>query len=233
MDGAPRTNSLKLFGSYSRRDVYSLNDYSLNDLIGSNGPYRYYLRIAPLGAGTAYPISPGLSTPIVEKLPKYWVWDAGMTWTVLHSRLQFDYNFERRNFSKTVVSDIGGGSYYFGLSTMTSAQHRLAVSYCIVDRTDISWLMGVNTTVIRVGDVMNPNPYIIGDNTPDNKKASFTGGWVNRIRFHGFSVGLDVLYHFSGELYADARGVSGGGILTADALSNHSKYYGVGANLGL
>lgn len=201
LDGVSRSNSLQLFASASRRSLYSFSDNSLNDVDGNDLPYRYYYPGSLFTVGNIFPERSYYAMPAVDKAPKYWVWEAGLSWKSMHGRLQLDYNFERRNFSRGVLTNQGDTTVIYWLNTMSSSQHRLGVNYRLIDRAGVSWMMGANTTVLRVHNVAEPNPYIIGDNTPDNKRPSFTGGWMNRIQCHGFSLGLDLLYHFSGEMY--------------------------------
>jgi len=271
LDGVSRSNSLQLFASASRRSLYSFSDNSLNDVDGRHTPYRYiYPGGGFLMVGNIFPERSYYTMPSVDEVPKYWAWETGLSWKAMHGRLQVDYNFERRNFSRAVVSSLGNGNYKYLLNTVSSSQHRLGVNYRLIEHSEVSWMMGANTTVLRVYDVAEPSPYIIGDNTPGNKRPSFTGGWVNRIQWHRFSLGLDLLYHFSAELYdpfyspqlaarrngwilqnvyagykipthgkrsleiyADCRGLSGGGTLSAMEVPGARKYYGVGANLNL
>lgn len=207
LDRVQRTNSLQLFGSVSRRSIYSFSDNSLNDVDGNSIPYRYIYPGSLFMVGNIFPERSYYTMPSVDKAPKYWVWETGLSWKAMRGRLQMDYNFERRDFSKATVTDQGNGNFKYWLNTMTSSQHRLGVNYRLIDHAGVSWLMGVNTTVLRVHDAAEPSPYIIGDNTPGNKRPSFTGGWVNRVQWHGFSLGLDLLYHFSAELYDNGGSV--------------------------
>jgi hypothetical protein len=198
LDGAQRSNSLKLFGSYSRRSAYTATGYYLND-IDLNNP----LTATGLPSFSVITYNWNGTTPILipttVSIPKYWIWEAGAKWSVLQNRLELEYNFERRNFSG-LYYDAAGGFIELIFTSITSSQHRLGVSYRIVDHGDLSWRMGVNTTVLRnKNDRADPN--IVGDSYPGNGKPSFTGGWVNRVQIHRLSVGLDILYHFSGEVY--------------------------------
>lgn len=202
LDGVQRSNSLKLFGSYSRRSAYTATDFYLND-IDFNNP------LVGIGSqsfmGVIYSGTTTISLPYLVSLPKYWIWETGAKWSVLENRLQFDYNFERRNFSGLLYLISGSGLVELEFTNLTSSQHRLGVSYRIVDHGECSWQMGVNTTVLRSkfdpGPQISPNPGIIGDSYPGNERPSFTGGWTNRVSYHRLSLGLDMLYHFSGEVY--------------------------------
>jgi hypothetical protein len=219
LDGVRRDNSLKIFGSFSQRTIYSIDNFYLNDMADNNPVYRYYTSNPPLMIGTIYPVTD--STPVPQlgmtTLPKYWIWDAGAAWSTLNNRLRFDYNFERRNFSSMVVSNTGNGTYNYSFITMTTAQHRLGVSYHFGNGAHFSWQTGANVTVLQIGDAPNSTPYFIGDNTADGKKPSFTGGWVNRIQCRDFSFGLDLLYHFSKEIYS---------------ITNSSSYFVAGRKTG-
>ncbi|MBN8855121.1 MAG: hypothetical protein BGO55_25065 [Sphingobacteriales bacterium 50-39] len=203
IDGVSRTNSLKLFGSYAQRSAYYVTDFSLNDIDNANAPFKFPIDGNPQAVmGTIFTGGIIMSNLPVS-IPKYWVWEAGASWSVLKNRLQIDYNFERRNLTTTgFVNSVGGiNTYYF--PDFKSAQHRVGVNVRIIDKDDISWQSGLNTTVLRTKidpDLQSPSDNsIIGDHYPGNNKPSFTGGWTNRVHCHRVSVGMDVLYHFSGE----------------------------------
>jgi hypothetical protein len=204
LDGVRRSNSLKLFGSYAQRSAYTASGYYLND-IDFNNP------LAAPGAtyfsGVVYTGTTPITLPYIVTLPKYWIWEAGAKWSVVQNRLQLEYNFERRNFSGLMFFSAGPGTAELIFTSMTSSQHRLGVSYRIFDQGDCSWLMGVNTTVLRSKNPITADPGIIGDGFPGNGKPSFAGGWVNRVQYHRLSLGLDVLYHFSGEVYNPYNGI--------------------------
>ena len=209
LDGVHRSNSLKLFGSYAQRSAYSQDGYSLNDMDGDHAPAPYPIMQVPfllptysysfLDTATLIPTG----DPVGRTLPKYWVWQAGATWSVLRDRLQLEYNFERRNFSTLIVIDLPpatGYSTIYKITDLVSSQHRLGINYHIADRPGFSWRMGLNTTVLRSnGSGAQADHNVIGDNVPGNKKPSFTGGWVNRLQCRRISAGADMLYHFSGE----------------------------------
>ena len=204
LDGIQRSNSLKLFGSYSQRSAYTANNYYLNDI-------DLYNPLSVAGAqyysGVVYTGTTTISLPYTVSFPRYWIWEAGAKWSVLQNRLQLEYNFERRNFSGLVYFSSGTGGFIELLFTsMTSSQHRMGISYRIVDHGDCSWLMGLNSTVLRSKNDFSANPGIIGDGYPHNGKPSFTGGWVNRVQVHRLSLGLDIMYHFSGEVYNPYNG---------------------------
>ncbi|HVU56332.1 MAG TPA: hypothetical protein VHD83_14805 [Puia sp.] len=200
LDGMSRSNSLKLFGSYAQRSIYFVTDFSLNDIGNANSPFKYPINgNASTVLGSIY--SPVIVLPMIS-IPKYWVWEAGAHWSVLKDRLQIDYNLERRNLS-TLNTTIGTGgviSYFFN---WTSIQHRVSVNVRVIDKGDVTWQSGLNTTVLRAkpdpGQQTMWDPSIIGDRFPSNNKPSFTGGWTNRVQCHRVSVGMDLLYHFSGE----------------------------------
>jgi hypothetical protein len=200
IDGVKRNNSLKLFGSYAQRSAYFVTDFSLNDIGDANAPFKY-----PIGnlttTGTIYTGGPVIANPFIS-IPKYWVWETGARWSVLKDRLQIDYNFERRNISTLGFMSVGGAIAYYFID-WRSTQHRIGVNARLIDKGDVTWQTGLNTTVLRTK--VDPNqqtyldPSLIGDHYPGNNKPSFTGGWTNRIQCHRVSVGVDLLYHFSGE----------------------------------
>jgi len=203
IDGVKRGNSLKLFGSYAQRSAYYVTDFSLNDIGDANAPFKYPITTQTV-TGSYYTGGTIVVGPFSNvSIPKYWVWETGARWAVLKGRLQIDYNFERRNLSNLgyVITPGGILTYYF--IDWTSTQHRIGVSARLIDKGDVTWQTGLNTTVLRMKVEPNQQAYLdpsfTGDHYPGNNKPSFTGGWTNRIQCHRVSAGVDLLYHFSGE----------------------------------
>jgi hypothetical protein len=205
LDGAQRNNSLKLFGSYAQRSAYFLTDFNMSDLDGPSA-FRYPIMGGqPISGTSTTGIS--ISTPVV--FPKYWVWEAGARWSVLKDRLQIEYNFQRRNFSTFLAYQVAGGYFSYYFDEWKSSQHRLGVNIRIIDGADLSWQAGLNTTVLQSKTAPSPTAVsntIIGDHYPGNSQPSWTGGWTNRVQYHRLSLGIDMLYHFSGEVFYSSSG---------------------------
>jgi hypothetical protein len=203
LDGISRHNSLKLFGSYAQRSRFYNMNYYVHDIDGAGAALKY--GVDPLVQpaypwGNALPLMiPKPNIPPME-IPKYWVWEAGATWSALQDRLQIDYNLQRRNYSSMFQSPNDSIGPYLPLE-LKSTQHRFSISYRIFDHTDVSWRSGLNLTRL-VTLAHQPVPEVLPADDW-NEKPSFTGGWVNRVQCHRLSLGLDLLYHFGDISYSN------------------------------
>ncbi|HEY4206628.1 MAG TPA: hypothetical protein VGM31_07450 [Puia sp.] len=197
--------SLKLFGSYAQRSSFTATAFSLNDIDNSNGPFKFPVSFSGFQPvlGSYYSGTLGPITGVIAlSVPRYWVWEAGARWSMLKDRFGIEYNFQRRNFS-TIYSSAAGGFLTYYYADWHSSQHRIAIDGRLIDGADLSWRSGLNTTVMRCKIGSNyqdiPTDGIVGDHFPGNTKPSFTGGWTNRVQYHQFGLGFDLLYHFNGE----------------------------------
>jgi hypothetical protein len=210
-------SSLKLFGSYAKRDILSTNDYALADLQYNYGTTAYLIGGNQLvtGVNPITPISvvstqPGTIGPISAVVPinppAYWVWEAGATFTTLHDRLRVQYTLERRNFFEILLEQDPGGPLVQVNTTWQTTLHHADLRIKVLDGGGWSWQTGLNTTLMRSKTNVSL-PYgvkpIVGDINGD--PYSWTGGWVNRVRYKSFTAGVDVLYHFGERNYNPAR----------------------------
>ncbi len=191
LSGKPEGNSLKIYGSVVSRTQPSVNEYALADY-SSGLDVSFILPNISFTAGSV-----GFTTGNVTPAPVYWTWDAGAGYSGWKGRLQIGYNFEDR-----ISSVLGFGTALFGLQPvgigkLSSSLHHLDIRVKVVDGPGVSWLTGLNVTVLRnqlefqgtVGAIYPP----VGDNV--SNPVTWTGGWVNRLQVKDLSVGLDLLYH--------------------------------------
>jgi hypothetical protein len=197
------SSSLKIFGSYAQRTVLSTQGYGLSDLtptsVSGSG-------INPGGSlGGVYGFSSGGQQGQVyvapSGTPRYWVWEAGVSYSGWKGRLMIQYNFERRNFLSFAVVPLPGGSQAVVYPEWHSSLHSVDVRVKVLDRERLRWQTGVSLTLLRN---QSNSPYAtgynllgkttIGDNAPGPN--SWTGGWVNRVQVKDFTAGVDLLYHF-------------------------------------
>ena len=191
--------SLKLFGSYARRPLVYINDYRLGDMGSFYGNYGNYSLYQLYYSTHGYSFSNGMPNnsllPIGDE-PGYWAWVTGAAFRTADERVSLQYSFERRNYSFLLPS--GPNSNLVFMPWLENLHHA-DVRVRIIDSKKASWMMGINATVMHGdGDTTGYMLYGVnlssayGDlNTAGN---SWTGGWVNRLRFGGFSAGVDLLY---------------------------------------
>jgi hypothetical protein len=214
-DGA----SLKLFGSYAQRSMQFVDDFSLADFSGGGASYAlddvYHSPQLP----AFFPIflpggSPNQNDTFLVQVttPRiYWSWEAGISWSTASGRIAAQYNLERRLFTGSgQIGSIGPttSSSFILLPSWTSIQHHFDFRWKAIDAKDMHWLMGFNLTILqdKEYDLQPPSGsfgysfywYEASDPKGDAPRAhlSWTGGFVNRWQFGGFTAGLDILYHF-------------------------------------
>jgi hypothetical protein len=212
--------SLKIFGSYAQRPQVFVDDYSLNDFSSTGSPYSlanvYHSRSTPTTFTTINNNGDTVTQTVQipnERLPVFWTWSAGVSYTTANGRVQLQYTFEKRNFvtpgevSYTAYNG-SGVSGLVGVPGWNSTLHHVDIRVRLIDSKSSSWQTGLNLTMLK-NQYVNPltSPYIgpstytydfsylaAGDIRP--APLSYTGGWVNRWRAGHFMAGLDVLYHF-------------------------------------
>jgi hypothetical protein len=207
-------SSLKVFGSYAKRSMEMVDDYSLLDYSGGGGAYSlsdvYHSPEVPAFFSTG-PGNPNDTFLVRVTTPaSYWTWEAGVTWSMMGGRLAIQYNAEKRLFSSPgQTGNIGptADSSLIVLTSWTSVQHHVDVRWKAVERRGLHWLMGFNLTLLKNKsyDVPLPHNYygsvyywfesaIPHGDMPEGH-WSYTGALVNRWQLGGFMAGLDIMYH--------------------------------------
>ena len=197
-------NSLKIFGSYAQQTMLTNNNYALGDLTSNNAAIPVAAPAEVLGSVGAIQNPTALVNPYLV-IPSYWAWESGVSWSVLHSRLSFQYTLEQRRPSVLVLDNLPSGGSIFGhYEQWHSTLHHFGVGAKILDGAGMKWESRLNLTLLKgktdtsnfvathgkpgVGE-FNADPY------------SWMVGWVNRLRLGQFTAGLDLLYHFHEMLY--------------------------------
>lgn len=198
-----RKSDIMLFGSYAKLFVFYLNDYALNDLTGAAVSYNIFGNNSNVsGVGVPVVGYAQYSTPFT-----YWSWQAGLRLRLAGDRLVFQYNFEKRNYitqAEQLYYTGGGFAFYSVYNTMQSSTHLLSLTAKILDRPDWQWQSGLTAVTMRTKAKATVYEYI--DFPPgdlDTTHTSWTGGWVNRLRFRHFLAGLDLAYHFNARSFAE------------------------------
>jgi hypothetical protein len=189
------SNSLKIFASISEAGNVSDLNYGLQNLSSNTSSVFYPHQITFInyssGAPNQYPNFANV-TP--------WMGTAGAILSILNNRLQFSYNFEKRDFLGVIGFNIqGGGGVFYQEYEFNAYLHRLGITAKIVDNSKVRWLTGVNITTIKDkgAPALNPLMYEFTVGDYESASRSWTGGWVNRLQYGNFSAGLDVLYHIN------------------------------------
>jgi hypothetical protein len=179
-------SSLKLFGSYAQRTFPTPTGYDLIDGVQGNDFSSQWQAHEFEYSG--------------YKVPVYWAWETGITFSSWGQRLQIEYQFERRNYTTLayVAPPMGGGFNYLITHEWKSSQHHADIRVKLIDGNSLYWQMGLNVTLLKsktdsIYEVLVGNQ-IMGDCSPN--KNSWTGGWTNRLSIKNVTAGFDLLYHF-------------------------------------
>ena len=202
---AGNDNSLKVFGSYAQQTMLTSNNYALGDLASGNSLQPTPAPAVVVGsAGTiASPVTLGNFYLVV---PSYWVWESGVSWSILQHRLELQYTLEQRRPSSFGFLDMPSGTISF-YEQWRSTLHHFGVRAKILDGAGLSWESGLNLTLLK-GKTDSSN-YMERNGKPgvgefNSDPNSLTGGFVNRLRLGQFTAGLDLLYHFHETAYTTA-----------------------------
>lgn len=207
-------SSLKVFGSYAKRSMEMVDDFSLLDFSGGGGAYSLddVYRSPQIPAYISGGPSNRLDTFVVPiTAPKnYWIGEAGISWSGLGGRLAVQYNVEKRLFSSQgQTGNIWptADSSFILLTSWTSVQHHFDIRWKAVETKDLHWLMGFNLTLLKNTSYAVPLPhnyyggiyYWFESANPHGDMPeghwSYTGALVNRWQLGGFTAGLDIMYH--------------------------------------
>src|SRR5579871_93085 len=191
-----RNDALRLFGSYARSGYFADPDFTLFDFVSSVSG-NFFGNVSPILNGGQYyfPYKIDYST---------WIAEGGVSWGTMHGPLKMGYNFERRVFNAAVLILT---PYYGATETIYtlvgSSTHRLSIDIKILEKEKVNWFSGFNITSLAINKgTLNyfVAEYATGDY--NTSKPSFTGGWMNRIRYRNYLFGLDMLYHFSEQVFS-------------------------------
>jgi hypothetical protein len=191
-------SSLKLFGSYSKRGMFSTYSGSLADL--NNAPNINQLYIVNGGNYTNIQGNPIIYAPFNNGV-SYWSWESGLSYSTAGGRLLLQYTLERRNLDLENYYQMGNSTFVY-FQQWHSTLHHFDIRAKLIEGSDWRWETGLNLTLLRSKAETSDYPYVkpgLGDAAPD--KISPTGGWVNRIQLKRLVAGLDLLYHFHQTLY--------------------------------
>jgi len=198
---AESCTGLTVFGSYAERDAMTIQDYGLLDLSrGSTlGLLNQFMGGGLDGGSSLGTIGSGIA--IASPMPdtRLWTWSMGTRLSLCKDRLVLNYHFERYNGLDLDEMVFPGGGVYYQFIKETGTLHNGSISARVTNGKDFSWQTGINTTVLthKAPDLFGG--YSISSSLGDYnmKHSSWTGGWVNRLGYKDFSLGVDMQYHFS------------------------------------
>jgi len=196
LSDASKGSSLKIFGSYARRPLMYVNDYTLPDFTGAGASQSLYNIFHNSGGYFTANGTTLTSLGIRQIEPGYWTWNTGAAYSTADGRVTLQYSYERRNISDYVVNNYNSLSYV----TWKESFDHVDMRFKVIEAKSMSWFTGLNFNLMRVkcdtllyqyGNGSSDAP--LGDSYPS--KLSWTGGWVNRLSLGRFIAGLDVMYH--------------------------------------
>lgn len=178
-------NSLKLFASYAQNT--NLGDNAIRmDEHANNIVYPL-----PLSGGPAF-------YPTLEPEDSYWAWQTGTRLGLWNNRVTMNYFFERRSFTTPVYIALPSG-YTAWYPEMTSNTQHINVMVNVADKNTFTFTTGISATSIRSKskDAISSSfgNAVTGDF--NSGRTTWTGGWVNRLSWKGFTAGLDFVYYFN------------------------------------
>jgi hypothetical protein len=196
LTAAPVSNSLKLYGSYALSGNFADPGFSLSDFY-----YSSTYNIFQFAPAAIFSSGPGSNPAPINY--HTWIAEGGISWTSMKGRFGIGYNFERRAFITPVEMDsyFGGLTYQFPL--VSSSTQRLAINVKVIEKKRFDWLTSFTITSLNINKGF-PNSFSEEFATGDinTSKPSFTGGWMNRLRVKNLFFGLDMMYHFSQQVYS-------------------------------
>jgi hypothetical protein len=207
---AESDNSLKIFGSYAQQTMLTSNNYALADVTSGTALVPVTTPTAVFGSGSIQN-PPALVNPYLV-IPSYWAWESGVGWSVLHSRLSFQYTLEQRRPSILALDNLPyGGSIYSHYEQWHSTLHHFGVDAKILDGAGMKWESRLNLTLLK-GKTDSSN-FVTTHGKPgvgefNTDPYSWMVGWVNRLRLGQFTAGLDLLYHFHETVYTTPNNIT-------------------------
>jgi hypothetical protein len=197
-------NSFKIFASYATTaDLddpnYQLSDFTTSPASGNKINSNFSLSNGNVSFGNSIPNY--FANQINHST---WIAEGGISWTTFHNRIFLSYNYERRAFNAPVEISIPNPPNYTTsvmiYPLVVSSTHRLVINMKIIEKEKIDIFSGITVANISINKNTGyyNNEYTTGDY--GTSKPSFTGGWVNRVRYHNFMFGLDIMYHINEQI---------------------------------
>ncbi|HEY4291214.1 MAG TPA: hypothetical protein VGN00_29135 [Puia sp.] len=202
---AESDNSLKIFGSYAQQTMLTSNNYALGDLTNGTAVVPIATPVLVLGSIGSIQTAPAVVNPYLVN-PSYWVWESGVSWSMLRNRVSFEYTLEQRRPSVLSLDDLPySGSVYEHYEQWHSTLHHFGIDAKILDRAGMKWESRLNLTFLK-GKTDTSN-FVATHGKPgvgefNSDPYSWMVGWVNRLRLGQFTAGLDLLYHLHETVYA-------------------------------
>lgn len=164
---------VKLFASYALAGDFADMQDTLKDFVpinqSANTPFTYY--------GSAYDTARHIMI-------------AGAVCHAWNNRLMINYYFERRHFNEAMEIILPPNFTRVYMPECRSYTNRLGVQVKIIETSQAQWLSGINATQIKneiYATFLNPGTVL--------KTTTWSGGWINRLRYKALLLGCDILYY--------------------------------------
>ena len=187
--GGSTNEYLKVFASYAKAGYFYDHSFPLTDV--------YYFE----------PVIPMFNffAPYIPAKPDsgFYNLQLGTGASIFHGRLQFSYQFEKRDFisSATVEVMVPGSSYIATIFPgAVSTMHRVQLGTTL-SHENFKWTSGLhfNNIAVKFTDPVQNLRYHDITGYVETSNRSWAGGWNNRFAFKNLSLGFDLVALISKE----------------------------------
>jgi hypothetical protein len=124
---------------------------------------------------------------------------AGLTVSPVKSSLTLGYFFEKTGYTNLAYvyapDYVGATQITINSLDASLVLNRVSLDYRLANNSQFNWQTGINATMIKQTYTISPTANTTrGNNT-------WTGGWVNRLKYRDFFAGVDVLYQVGEKVY--------------------------------
>jgi hypothetical protein len=128
---------------------------------------------------------------------------AGTTVSAWGNRLQAGYSFEKRRYTDfAAFSTIGSPAPVLVRMDILQNTHRLGVMAKVLEGKGLHWITGLNVSALKTTFDYKWFGGPVYPLIASKAKPLWTGGWVNRLQYKQFMMGLDLLYEFNLKEYS-------------------------------
>ncbi|MFT3824108.1 MAG: hypothetical protein QM731_09310 [Chitinophagaceae bacterium] len=192
LDGSNKA-SLQLFGSFARYDNFSDLQYKLSDFVADPS--------YPSLTSAIFLPNPPPTSSAYNADQQYRIWETGVRFRTANNRFEFSYNFEKRDYTTTVIIAIPSGTNYYYLATypdLRAYTHSFGIRSTVVQSNNFNWRVGLTATSIS-NTFKNPYYYYYANITGNLKSQPtiWVGGLTNRIKYKNLFAGADIQYVFN------------------------------------
>ena len=195
--------TLKVYGSFSVNDLFTDNYSTLQGFANPSVQIPVIGEVPstiPYYGTNIYTTSASYLNQGISK--SYKTFSGGLSISPDKSGLSLSYFFEKTSYLSPVDIFVPyGANGDEQISTYTSTNlilNRLSLNYKLATNA-FNWQTGINATMIK--QTFTGEEISFG--TPTLGGGEWTGGWVNRLSYHSFFAGVDVLYQMGEKVYTE------------------------------